>query len=266
MDFAFSEEQEMLRTSARDFLEKECPPTLVKEMVEDERGYPPELWHKMAELGWIGLAFPVEYGGGGMTFFDLMILLEEMGRARLPGPFFSTLVGGFIILEAGNESQRKELLPQITRGEKILTLALTEPEATYVPSGVMTKAVADGSDYIIEGTKLFIPDAHVADYLVCVTRTGDKEDGITLFLVDAKSPGINYTQLKTMGGDKQSEVTFNKVKVPGKNMIGELHRGWTVIEKILPKAAMGKCAEMVGGAQWVLDTAVAYAKERAQFG
>ncbi|MFQ5988216.1 MAG: acyl-CoA dehydrogenase family protein, partial [Dehalococcoidia bacterium] len=126
MDLGFSEEQEMLRKTARDFLSNECPKSLVREMVEDEKGYTPELWRKMAELGWMGLAFPEEYDGMGMSFLDLVILLEEVGRACLPGPFFSTVVlGGFPILDAGTEEQKRELLPQIANGDLILTLALT---------------------------------------------------------------------------------------------------------------------------------------------
>jgi len=271
MDLGFSEEQEMLRKTARDFLETECPTSLVKEMAEDEQGYTSELWSKMAELGWMGLALPEEYDGMGMSFLDLAVLLEEMGRACLPGPFFSTVVlGGLTILEAGNEEQKKELLPKIAAGETILTMALTEPSASYDPASITVKAVPDKDDYVISGTKLFVDNAHIADYLICVTRTKDGatkgEDGITLFLVDRKSPGIATTLLKTIAGDKQCEVTFDNVRVPQKNMLGEQDKGWPVVAKILQKATVAKCAEMIGGAQASLDMSVAYAKERIQFG
>lgn len=270
MDLGFSEEQEMLRKTARDFLQTECPTTLVKEMADDEKGYTPELWAKMAELGWMGLALPEEYDGMGMSFLDLSVLLEEMGRACLPGPFFSTVVlGGFTIIEAGNEEQKKDLLPKIATGEVILAMALTEPSASYDPASVMVKAVSDKDDYVISGTKLFVENAHIADYMVCVTRTKDgssAEDGITLFLVDGKSPGISTTVLKTIAGDKQCEVIFDNVRVPKKNMLGELDKGWPVVAKMLEMAAVAKCAEMVGGAQAALDMSVAYAKERIQFG
>jgi len=270
MDLGFSEEQEMLRKTARDFLQTECPTTLVKEMADDEQGYTPELWAKMAELGWMGLALPEEYDGMGMSFLDLSVLLEEMGRACLPGPFFSTVVlGGFTIIEAGNEEQKKDLLPKIATGEVILAMALTEPSASYDPASVTVQAVADKDDYVINGTKLFVENAHIADYMVCVTRTKDgssAEDGITLFLVDGKSPGISTTVLKTIAGDKQCEVIFDNVRVPKKNMLGELDKGWPVMAKMLEMAAVAKCAEMVGGAQAALDMSVAYAKERIQFG
>lgn len=270
MDLGFSEEQEMLRTTTRDFLTNECPAELVKEMVEDEKGYTPELWRKMAELGWMGLTFPEEYDGMGMTFLDLVVLLEEIGRACLPGPFFSTVVlAGYAILEAGSEEQKKELLPKISNGELILTLALTEPSASYEPGGIKVKASPKNGDYVINGTKLFVPDANVADYMICVARTKDSaspEEGITLFLVDAKSPGISTTLLKTIAGDKQCEVIFNDVKVPKGNILGELDKGWPVVEKVLEKATVGLCAQMVGGAQKAMEMSVDYAKERIQFG
>jgi alkylation response protein AidB-like acyl-CoA dehydrogenase len=270
MDLGFSEEQEMLRTSARDFLEKECPKSLVKEMAEDERGYTPELWRKMAELGWMGLVIPEEYDGMGMSFLDLVVLLEEIGRACVPGPFFSTVIlGGFAILDAGNEEQKKEFLPKIANGEMIVTLALTEPSGRYDADAITVKAVPDKDDYLISGTKLFVPDANIADYMVCAARTKDgasPDEGITLFLVDAKSPGIATTLLKTIAGDKQCEVIFDNVRVPKKNMLGELDKGWGVVERILEKATVALCAQMIGGAQAALEMSVAYAKERVQFG
>jgi alkylation response protein AidB-like acyl-CoA dehydrogenase len=180
------------------------------------------------------------------------------------------VLGGLTILEAGNEEQKKELLPKIAAGEAILTMALTEPSASYEPASITVKAVPDKDDYVISGTKLFVENAHIADYLICVTRTrdgaGKDEDGITLFLVDGKSPGIATTLLKTIAGDKQCEVTFDNVRVPQKNMLGERDKGWPVVAKILQKATVAKCAEMIGGAQATLDMSVAYAKERIQFG
>jgi alkylation response protein AidB-like acyl-CoA dehydrogenase len=270
MDLNLDEAQEMLRKMARDFFTTEYPKSLVKEMAKDERGYSPELWGKMTGLGWMGLVFPEEYDGGGGSFLDLAVLLEEMGRACLLGPFFSTIVlGGLTILEAGSEEQKKKFLPQIAKGDLIVTLALTEPSARYTPDAISVKAQAEGEEYIIDGIKLFVPDAHVADCIICVARTKEgatAEEGITLFLVDAKSSGLKCTQLVTMVGDKQCELVFNKVRVPRRNILGELDRGWTCIEKVLQKATIAQCAEMVGGAQQVLEMSVSYAKERVQFG
>lgn len=270
MDLAFTEEQEMLRKSARDFLAKKCPKTLVREMEEDERGYRPELWMEMAELGWLGLPFPEKYDGGGFSFLDLIVLLEEMGRACLPGPFLSTVVlGGLPILEWGTEQQKQYFLPKICHGEAILTLAFTEPSARYEAASVRTSAEPDGDDYVINGTKLFVADAHIADWIICVARTSetaDPEEGIALFLVDAKNPGISTVLLSTIAGDKQCELTLEKVRTPRGNILGKPGQGWEMVKSIIDWAALAKAAEMVGGNQQVMDMTINYAKERIQFG
>jgi len=269
MDFTLSEEQEMLKKMARDFLAEKCPKILVREMEEDEKGYSPDLWREMAGLGWTGLVFPEEYGGSGMSFLDLSVLLEEMGRACLPGPFFSTvLLGGLTILNAGNEEQKQKYLPQIASGEAIFTLALTEAGARYDAASIAVKAAADKGAYIINGTKLFVPDAHIADYLLCVAKTNEQveaENGITIFIVDAKSPGISYTVLKTIAGDKLCEVVFDQVRVAGENILGQLDQGWSVVQRVIEQAAVAKCCGMLGGMQRVLEMTVDYAKERKQF-
>jgi len=270
MDLSLSEQQEMLRKTARDFFEKECPKSLVREMAEDERGYSPDLWHKMAGLGWMGLVFPAEYGGAGATFLDLAVLLEEMGRACLPGPFFSTVVlGGLTILAEGSEEQRQEFLTGIAKGELILAFALTEPSARYEASAIATRAVPQHDGYVIDGTKLFVNDAHIADYILCAARskeTGKPEEGITLFLVSAKSPGIECTPLRTMAFDKQCEVVFNNVKVAKESILGKVNQGWHVVERTLQQAAVARCADMVGSARSAFQMSVDYAKERVQFG
>jgi alkylation response protein AidB-like acyl-CoA dehydrogenase len=270
MDYSLTEEQEMLRKMARDFLSTECPKSLVREMAEDETGHPIELWDKMSEIGWLGLVIPEQYGGGGGSFFDLVVLLEEMGRACLPGPFFSTAVlGGLTLLEAGSDEQKQELLPKLAQGKLLMTLALTEASAKYTADGIQTKATQKGDDFFIQGTKIFVPDAHISNYLICAARTKETkvpEEGITLFLVDSKSPGINYTLLKTISGDKQCEVVFDNVKVPKKNILGELNEGWPILERVLEKATIARCAEMVGASRQVLEMTVDYAKQRIAFG
>jgi len=270
MDFDLSEEQEMLKKTARDFLSKECPKALVKKIVKDESGYLPELWHKLAQLGWLGLAFPREYGGQGGSFLDVAVLLEEMGRACLPGPFFSAVIlGGLFVLNAGTENQKSDLLSKVAEGEIILTLALTEPSASYSAASIAVEASAVGEDYVISGTKLFVPDAHIADYLICLARTEKAilpEQGITAFLIDRDRPEISCTVLKTIAQDKLCEVVFNRSMVSKKNIIGELGKAWAGVERTLPQATVAKCAEMVGGAQQVLEMSADYAKERNVFG
>lgn len=270
MDLAFSEEQDMLWKSARDFLADKCPKTLVREMEVDERGYPPELWKEIAELGWLGLPFPEIYGGGEMSFLDLVVLLEEMGRACLPGPYISTVVlAGLPVMEWGTEAQKQQILPGICRGEMIATLALTETSARYNAASLKTTATAEGDDYIINGIKLFVPDAHIANLIICAARTSesaDPEEGITLFIVDTESDGIETVLLSTIAGDKQCEVTFNQVKVPRSGILGEVGQGWRMLKRIIEWAALAKSAEMAGGNQQVLEMTIDYSRNRIQFG
>jgi len=270
MNLDLTQEQQILKTAAREFLEKEFPKTLVRKMEDDPSGHNPDVWKKMADLGWIGLVIPEKYGGAGFGFLDLVVLLEEMGRACLVGPFFSTAVlCALPILDAGSEEQKQRFLPKIASGGLIMALALTEPSASYDPAYIQTRATARGDGYIISGTKLFVHDAHIAHYLLCVNRTAavaSPEDGISLFLVDTKSPGITVVPLSTMADDKQNEVTFDKVAVPKKNLLGELDKGWPVMKRLLDRARIAKCAEMVGGADWAVEASVAYAKERVQYG
>ena len=189
MDFGFSEEQEMLRQTARAFLEEHCPATFVRQMMEDDTGYSPDLWKRMADLGWLGLAFPEAYGGQGFGFVDLTVILEEMGATLLPSPFHaSVLLAGQTILLSGSEEQKLTYLPRIADGSLIATLAMTEPSGRFDAAGIDdVKATAEADGFRISGTKLFVPDAHIADLMVVAARTkdaGDRSFGISLFLVD----------------------------------------------------------------------------------
>jgi alkylation response protein AidB-like acyl-CoA dehydrogenase len=268
MDLGLDEQQEMLKNFARDFLEKECPESLVRAMEEDEKGYSPELWQKMAQQGWMGLIIPEQYNGTGMNICELVVLLEEFGRALVPGPFISTVVlGGVPIMEAGTEEQKQQFLPKIASGEIIMTMALTEPSAKWTADGVQLEAKKDGNDYVLNGTKLFVQDAHVTDYMIVAARTGGSgEDGITLFVVDSKSDGIRFDVLKTIAADKQCEVTFDNVKIPASSMLGAEGKGWPIIEKTKRVATVAACAYLVGLSQMDFDVTLNYAKERVQFG
>jgi len=269
MDFALSEEQEMLRTSVRDFLNAECPKSVVRELEASELGYSPELWKTMADLGWMGLILPEEYGGAGCTLVDLALLFEEFGRAAMPGPMFSTIVlGALPILESGTEEQKGKLLPKVARGELILTMALTEPEADYDLSSITTKAIPEGDGFTITGTKLFVHYAHIADYLLVVARTGETvtdDRGITVFVVDGKAPAIALTPLITIAADKQFELHFDRTPALSSDILGGLHTGSPLIKATLQKATAIQCAEMVGGAQQELEMTAEYTKTRVQF-
>jgi alkylation response protein AidB-like acyl-CoA dehydrogenase len=270
MDISLSEEQELLQGSARDFLQKECPMRLVRAMEEDEKGYDLNLWKQMADLGWLGLILPEEYGGSGGTMMDLVILLEEFGRALAPGPFVPTVVQvGLPMLWAGSEPQKRTYLPKLAQGELIGTMAWHEPSATSQPWGIETTATQQGEGYVLNGIKLCVPYAHVADCLLTVARTGAgaaPDDGITLFVVDAQSAGIELTKLGTIADDHQCEVVLNNVKVPHSQVLGEPGKGWSLVEQVRQYGTVAKCAEMVGIAQQAFEISLNYAKTRVQFG
>ena len=267
MDLGLNEAQQMLKNSAQEFLEAECPDTYVREMEEDENGYTSEMWQKLAEQGWLGLIIPEKYGGVELEFQDLAILLEEMGRYMLPGPYFSNVVlGGMSIMDSGTEEQKQEYLPRLAEGQIIVTLALNEPSGRWDAEGIQLSATENGDDYTLNGTKLFVPNAHVSDYIVVAARTGSGENDISLFIVSSQTNGVNQTLLKTIASDRQSEVSFDNVSVSSSSLLGEKNQGWKTIEKVLKWGAIGKCAEMCGGGQSVLDMTVEYAKQRTQFG
>ena len=269
MDLSLNETQQMLKAGAADFLRRECPHFLVREMEGDEAGYPTGLWAQMTQLGWMGLAFPEEHGGAGGGFMDLAVLLEEMGRALLPGPFFSTVVlGGLTVLSDGTDSQKRAVLPGVCEGTTLMTLALTEAAAGYRPQGVQMEARREGGGYVLEGTKLFVPDAHVSNVMAVAARTSqdEGEGGITVFLVPTDSQGLSTTPHHTLGADKQSEVVFDGVRAPADSVLGAEGEGWAVLRRTLDRAATARCMEMLGGAEAVLEMTVEYAKQRTQFG
>ncbi|MGC8603541.1 MAG: acyl-CoA dehydrogenase family protein [Desulfomonilaceae bacterium] len=269
MDFELNEDQRMLKASAHHFLEKEFPKELIKKLYQSDDGYSSELWRKMATLGWMGLVVPEEYGGVGGSFLDLVVLVEEMGHNLCPGPFFSTVVlGGMTVLMSGNEEQKIDILPKLTRGEVKLTLALSEPNTIYDPSSIQVTATPDKDEYVIGGTKLFVPDANVADYFLCVVRTErtpNPEEGITILLVDAKNPRTECTLLRTLFNSKLCEIVFNDARVAKENVLGTVNLAWPTVTAIMEKAALVRCAEMIGGAQAAYDMALQYAKQRVQF-
>jgi alkylation response protein AidB-like acyl-CoA dehydrogenase len=238
--------------------------------MDTPEGMTPELWTKLAEQGWLGLVFPDQYDGMGLGLVDLVVLMEEMGRAVVPGPYFSAvLLGGLAILEAGSEAQKKEWLPKIAAGERRVALAWMEPSAQLGPAGITLTAVEKGSRYTLSGTKLFVHDAHTADALVVAARTrpGVGADGVSLFLLPKGTKGLEVTLLPTMDQTRKlCEVTLSDVVVGGDAVLGAVGSGWAPLARVLDRATVALCAEMCGGAQKVLDMTVEYAKIRQAFG
>ena len=267
MDFGFSEEQDMLRESVREFLVGECPMTYVRKMMEDERGFSDEQWSKMAALGWTSLIVPEEYGGAGLTLVDMVVVLEEMGKVVMPGPFLaSTILGGVAIALGGSSDQKKRYLGGLASGEQRATLAQVEDSGRWDAKGIALRAEADGQGYHLRGTKLFVHDAHNADVMVVAARTsGAGDEGVTLFLVE-NGAGVESRVLKTMDQTRKlCEVGFD-VRVGRDAVLGEVGGGWPLLERVIDCAKVALCAEMCGGAQRVLDMSVEYAKVREQFG
>jgi len=271
MNFGFNEEQELLRSTARKFFDNECSSETVRKLMDSPEGMTPDLWKKLAEQGWLGLIVPDEHGGMGLGIVDLVVLMEEMGRAVVPGPFFSTvLLGGLAILEGGTEAQKKVWLPRLASGDARATLAWMEPTADLGARGITLPAAAKGGGHILNGTKLFVQDAHTADVLVVAARTATgktAEEGISLFLVPKGSAGLTVTLLPTMDQTRKlCEVTLKDVVVGPDALMGQAGSGWAPLARVIDRATVGLCAEMCGGAQKVLDMTVEYAKIRQAFG
>jgi alkylation response protein AidB-like acyl-CoA dehydrogenase len=271
MNFGFNEEQELLRSTARKFFDNECASEVVRKLMDGPEGMTPDLWKKIAEQGWTGLIFPDEHGGMDLGFVDLVVLMEEMGRAVVPGPFFSTvLLGGLALLEAGTDAQKKAWLPKISSGEARATLAWMEPSAELGARGLTLQATAKGAGFTLDGTKLFVHDAHTADVIVVAARTGSgksPEEGISLFLVPKGTPGLSVTLLPTMDQTRKlCEVGLKSVALGADALMGPAGSGWAPLARVIDRATVALCAEMCGGAQKVLEMTVEYAKIRQAFG
>jgi alkylation response protein AidB-like acyl-CoA dehydrogenase len=269
MNFGFSDEQEMLRETARRFFEAECPTALVRRVMADGTGDAPELWRKIVELGWTGLLVPEEHGGLGGSFADLIVVLEEAGRALLPGPFVSTATGGTAALLAGcSAAQRAELLPRVARGALRATLAVAEESGRFDADAITLQARRVDGGLVLAGEKHFVVDAQASEILVVAARTGGAgERGITLCLVDRLAPGVSVTPLRTVDMSRRiCRVAFDRARVAPDRILGAPDTGWPILQRALAVSAAGLAAEMVGTAQKALDLTVAYVKERVQFG
>ncbi|MSQ21920.1 MAG: acyl-CoA dehydrogenase [Dehalococcoidia bacterium] len=269
MDVLLNEEEEMLRKATREFFESECPPKLVRAMETDDLGYPPDLWRKTAEMGFIGLALPKQYGGEGASLLTLGLLLEAVGRAVAPLPLHSTLVAALTIADAGDRQQCQRILPQVSSGNLIMTWAVTERDPRLNPEDVATTAKAEGDHYVISGSKLFVENFNASDQCLVACRTAPGSvvgEGISLFIVDTKSPGVSHVLLPTLGGEKQSRVVFDRVKVPKANLVGGLNKGWPIVERMLERATALICAQIVGASRKAMEMAIDFSKKRIVFG
>ena len=260
----------MLRSAAREFLDRECQPKVVRQLMESEDAFDAGLWQKLVQMGWTGLGIPEEHGGAG-SFLDLTVVLEEAGRALLPGPFFGTMALAVpLLVGAGTEAQKRTVLTAVAEGRVRATAAIAEPSGRWDAAGIELPAERSGERWKLNGVKLFVPDAGASEYLIVAARTrksSDPESGITLFLLEGRPPGMQVTPLKTMDMTRRwYEVRLDGVELTADAVVGAVDGGWEPLRRALEWGTAALCAEMVGGAQHVLDASVEYAKTRHQFG
>jgi acyl-CoA dehydrogenase len=274
MDFSFTQEQEELRAHAHDLLVAACPPDYIERC--DREGQPPrEAYDAVARQGWLGLIVPEEYGGAGGSAIDVAILLEEAGRRyeELAMWMFRTMTyGGYAVASHGTDEQKQRFLPKVANGDLSVCFGLTEPDSGSDAAALTTKATAtNDGHYAIDGQKVFTSGMDVSDYCLLVTRTARKErkqDGITVFMVDTKTPGIEVRKIETLGHRAigTTQVFYNNVKVPEADMLGERDKGWSVADAFLWYERLCLSAARTGAASAVFELALDYAKTRKQFG
>ena len=264
MDLALTESQEMLRASARTFVEREAPTHTLVALQKQESSLVPDLWRKAVDAGWPGILVPTAYGGSESTLTDAAVLFEELGRGPVPGPFFSSgVLGALTVLEAGTPEQRRAILPDVASGTTILAVAIAEPNTSWGAAGVTMRAQKNGSGYRLHGTKLFVSDATAATALVVAVRTGDRPTDVSLLLVDARAPGVRARRLPGFIS-WQDEVTFDGA--PAQLLGSAENAGWDAFARALLKALPVLCSFMVGGCQAVYELSVAHSQVRVQFG
>lgn len=273
MDFMLNAEQQMLRDSVSRFVRTECTDELFRRMDEEEY-YPDHLYRRMGELGFIGIPLPETFGGAGLGCFESAIFQEELSRRLLPLQMtfqVSILAAGIAILDLGSEGQKNRFLPPLARGDIKFSIAYTEPAAGSDAASIRTTATPDGDGFRINGQKIFITGADISDYMIVSTRTNRdvlNRDGITAFIVDSRSAGIEIRPIRKLGVKASSycAVSFDDVRVPRQNVVHEVDQGWSVVSHSLELDRIGAAARWVGFGQEALDYGLDYAKTRKQFG
>jgi alkylation response protein AidB-like acyl-CoA dehydrogenase len=271
LEFAFTEEQKMIRDIAQAFLAEVSTSDAIRNAMETEEGFDEKVWLRICEeMCWQAIHIPEEYGGMGLGYVELVVLLEQMGQRLLCSPFFSTVcLGANALISSGTKAQKNKYLSQICEGRLTATLAYTSSNGRWDAYAVQTIAAHQGDDYLLSGTYRYVLDGHTADLLIVAARIeGSKgEQGISLFAVEADTPGITRTWLPTMDQTrKQAEIVMENVVISHANLMGEYANAWPHLNKIIQLATIAAAAEQVGGSQQMLDLTVAYTKERVQFG
>jgi alkylation response protein AidB-like acyl-CoA dehydrogenase len=264
MDFSFTSDQQLLKNAARAFLDEHMKPATVRLLWDDPRGESDTMWKEIAQLGWLGLALPEEHGGSGLGMVETAILLDEMGRAAWPGPYWPTVLAATAITLAGTDAQKKRWLPAVATGDARATLALLDGELDWRPEATQTRAEKTAKGWALTGRKQFVPWAHVANVLLVPARA---PEGLTLFLVDPSAAGLTLEPAQVMDlATRLVNVTLDRTPVAADAVVGAPGQAGRLLEGLLRRGAVGAAAEMLGAARRCLDMAVDYAKVREQFG
>jgi alkylation response protein AidB-like acyl-CoA dehydrogenase len=267
MNFGFSEEQDLLRQEVRRFIAERCPIPEVRRIQETPTGHAPALWAELGRLGWLGLIVPEAYGGAGLTWIDLLVVLEEAGRSLLPAPLIPTNLAVAAILESGTEAQKEALLPGLAEGTLIGSVALAEESDTLDPADIVLQGKRDGDGWILTGQKRLVQDPEIADLFVVSFRHGDGPGDVGLAIVDASSEGVHASQHPIIDETKRlGNLTLDEVRVPGDRILGQSGSAAELITLLLDQAAVAVTAEMSGAVDEAIRITVAYANERVQFG
>jgi len=264
MNFGFSEEQDLLRNEVRKFLDAQCPLDVVRQVIQTPAGYSPEQWKQLGELGFLGLTLPEAYGGAGLGWVDLVVLLEETGRSLFPSPLVSTTLAGAAILDAGSEEQHRAWLPGLADGSLVGSVALLEEGDALSLEGIQLRGRAEGGDYLLSGEKRFVTDAGVADVFVVAFRTGSETDDVSLGLLEASTPGVSIEDVETL--DRTKRVGTLCLEGARVRLLGDAGQAGPAILRHLDRGAAVVSAEIIGVIEGALDLTVQYAKDRTQFG
>lgn len=271
LNFSLTPEQEAMRDGLRVFLQKECTPEYVRECDENAR-FPEELFQKLAALGWLGMPIAEAYGGTGASCLDLIVFLEEFARIFEAGAniyYTTTIIGADMLTHFGSEEQKRKLLPKLAKGEIRFAFSVTEPDSGSDAAALRTRAQLDGDHWVINGQKMFCSCAQEADYILLLARTDvPKQEGITMFLLDPKTPGVELRKIKKLGLKPMdiNEIFLTDVRVPRADTIGEVNKGWLNVLKSFDRERCLLSAVNVGASQACFELALRYAKQRQQFG
>jgi len=264
VDFSFTPDQTLLRNSVRAFLDEHCKPATVRLLWDDPRGESEAMWKEMAQLGWLGLSLPEAHGGSGLGMVESALLLEELGRAAYPGPYWPTMLVASAVAEAGSEAQQKRWLGAIAAGDARAAVALLDADLDWNPAAVATRAEKTPTGWQLSGVKRYVAWGHVADVLLVPARA---PEGVSLFLVDPTAAGLTWSPVQSMDpGTRLAHLTLDRVPVRAEDLLGAPGGGPAALATLLRRGAVGAAAEMLGAARRCLDMAVGYAKVREQFG